>query len=303
MKNLVLACLSVALCFSISSVSAQEQSEGIMSDSSANLWSNWKPYEKPKKEKKYKKLAKKLQDSVILITDYQARFTSTDPLWEKYRAWSPYQYGANNPLVNIDPNGKEIWLASDTHRDGDGNMISVQYKNGKLFNKDGSAFKGKDKFLNQTLGYLNRLRNSGNQEITCRLGQLETSKISHFINQTTVGKYYNPNTTQVTSGNDNDAVNRIPTSGTSLINYNAMDDSKYATLAHEVIGHLFDLDNGSRDSYGYYSDGNSGIEGSELDAVNIENVVRANAGLPKRTSYNYGQTQIPAIYLWDTHRK
>lgn len=35
-------------------------------------------------------------------------FISVDPLWEKYPSLSPYQYCANNPLVYVDPDGKEI---------------------------------------------------------------------------------------------------------------------------------------------------------------------------------------------------
>ncbi len=40
--------------------------------------------------------------------DEIGRFLSPDPLWENYRAWSPYQYSANNPLVYKDPSGKTI---------------------------------------------------------------------------------------------------------------------------------------------------------------------------------------------------
>jgi uncharacterized protein RhaS with RHS repeats len=35
------------------------------------------------------------------------RFTSCDPLWEKYYGWTPYQYCGNNPLVAVDPSGSE----------------------------------------------------------------------------------------------------------------------------------------------------------------------------------------------------
>ncbi|MCE2502641.1 MAG: hypothetical protein J4G05_01050, partial [Chlorobi bacterium] len=34
------------------------------------------------------------------------RFTSIDPLWEKFPAWSPYVYSRNNPVLRVDPTGK-----------------------------------------------------------------------------------------------------------------------------------------------------------------------------------------------------
>jgi len=34
------------------------------------------------------------------------QFTSIDPLWEKYYAWTPYHYCGNNPVMAVDPSGK-----------------------------------------------------------------------------------------------------------------------------------------------------------------------------------------------------
>ncbi len=50
--------------------------------------------------------------------DYEARhmdpailrFTTMDPLCEKYYSWSPYAYCANNPVKYIDPDGKELQI-------------------------------------------------------------------------------------------------------------------------------------------------------------------------------------------------
>ena len=36
------------------------------------------------------------------------KFTSLDPLTEKYYSWSPYTYCANNPVRHIDPSGEKI---------------------------------------------------------------------------------------------------------------------------------------------------------------------------------------------------
>ena len=37
--------------------------------------------------------------------DFSGRFTSPDPLWEKYYGWSPYVYSLNNPIRLKDDNG------------------------------------------------------------------------------------------------------------------------------------------------------------------------------------------------------
>lgn len=49
------------------------------------------------------------------------RFTSVDPLAEKYYNISPYAYCANNPIKNIDPDGKD-WF---NHKEN-GNVIFVK---------------------------------------------------------------------------------------------------------------------------------------------------------------------------------
>jgi RHS repeat-associated protein len=40
------------------------------------------------------------------------RFTTIDRFAEKYYSMNPYQYGANNPISNIDINGDSVWVAS-----------------------------------------------------------------------------------------------------------------------------------------------------------------------------------------------
>jgi RHS repeat-associated protein len=48
------------------------------------------------------------------------RFTSIDPLWEKYYSWTPYHYCSNNPVMGSDPGGMAEYMDEDgvTYNDG-----------------------------------------------------------------------------------------------------------------------------------------------------------------------------------------
>lgn len=74
-----------------------------------------------------------------------ARFLSVDPHAEKYAAISPYAYVANNPLILIDPDGRDIILAGTRQEQKQfvkmlsqrtGNKYRVD-DNGRVFNRNG----------------------------------------------------------------------------------------------------------------------------------------------------------------------
>ncbi|MBW7843483.1 MAG: RHS repeat-associated core domain-containing protein [Ignavibacterium sp.] len=42
------------------------------------------------------------------------RWLQVDPLAEKYFGWSPYNYTMCNPLIFLDPDGKQVWIHPET---------------------------------------------------------------------------------------------------------------------------------------------------------------------------------------------
>ena len=64
------------------------------------------------------------------------RFTTMDRFSEKYYSLSPYQYGANNPINNLDINGDSIWFSYKYDNDGNLNNI-IMHVTGKVLNDSG----------------------------------------------------------------------------------------------------------------------------------------------------------------------
>jgi RHS repeat-associated protein len=82
---------------------------GMVFAESALSAQDWQPYKYNGKELD--------QMHGLNLYDYSARqmepalgrFTTMDPMCEKYYDWSPYAYVANNPIIKIDPDGMDEW--------------------------------------------------------------------------------------------------------------------------------------------------------------------------------------------------
>ncbi len=77
---------------------------------------------------------------------------SVDPLSDKYPSMSPYMYCAGNPVILIDPDGREIWITGDAVSEAF-NQLSNQVKNITLsMNSDGKLeYTGKAKTKQEKL--------------------------------------------------------------------------------------------------------------------------------------------------------
>jgi RHS repeat-associated protein len=75
------------------------------------------------------------------FSDETGRFTSIDPLFEKYYNWSPYVYSMNNPVNVKDDNGKIVEAVTDVAQNAVRGTVPenlqqfVQFNNGVLDNQ------------------------------------------------------------------------------------------------------------------------------------------------------------------------
>ena len=192
------------------------------------------------------------------------RFTTNDRFAEKYYSMSPYQYGANNPVNNIDVNGDTIVVNPNP--------------NGLIDNV--RIFFGFDtKYQKDVKAYLQQLKKD-DKEIGEMIIELEKSKNVHSITRTKRGK-------SNSSGFDREKAKKDIPQG-SIINYdpdvktdiNGNHRTPRIGLSHE-LQHSSDVDKGIMS----YENIGNGIPMREIRAINTENKIRKRTGDAKRTEY------------------
>jgi RHS repeat-associated protein len=188
------------------------------------------------------------------------RWLSLDPLLAKYPSMSPYSFVGNCALIMIDPSGKVIEIALFRMvNDKPVPEIVVTYKDGQLYNKDGSQYCGNDEYIIKVAADLTELQNKGGSTISGIITHLQNSKNRHRIGNIDphdtkkdidkAGNEYFTNDENRTDANYGD--------GSSFTKYNGKDKhfswdikasknvwknpGKLKKLAHELT-HAFDED-------------------------------------------------------------
>ncbi len=241
------------------------------------------------------------------------RFFTQDRFAEKYYGLSPYQYGANNPIIFNDINGDSLWINF-------GNNQRALYNNGQLQNADGSRYEGAgvkvtkkgniritDSFLRGTVNALNTIGSAGAG--AGLIGELQSSENNFTIKQ---GDYrFDPD-------NKNDASffqvmdegklvdpskgmsGKIGSGGTIYFNpsvsptINGTTYSSAIGLAHEMF-HGSDSNSGELDSRYIPFNGTCCESRQEIRATYFQNVLSQQLGGSYPLRKYYGGTQYPPM--------
>ncbi|MCL1934034.1 MAG: DUF6443 domain-containing protein [Candidatus Azobacteroides sp.] len=214
------------------------------------------------------------------------RFTTMDPMCEKYYNISPYAYCNNNPVNAIDLQGDTITTVINTtitNSNGSTSVQSTSYYYGQntsgsygFIDNNGQTYSGDNTYVNNLTTALNDLRNGGNvgnELVSDLMNSTKTVQIGQGNNAT------DPNGAYIKwdSNNTQGGFNKLGT----------QDRPSFIGLGHEMA-HIQDIWNGTIDNKTWISSSITGkdpILNAEKYATHVENQLRAENGITLREYY------------------
>ena len=204
------------------------------------------------------------------------RFTSVDPLAEKYYHLTPYSYCGGDPVNKVDPDGRYIvWI------DNNNTEWRYNYENNTFMNQNGDSYNGDNLFVGNLTEILKKLREKEAGRDLVR--ELAYSNSGIIIAE---GKKRSYEREYVNTHSLHDNIKSV-----ILLCVNQEVDGfqqDFTTLAHEMA-HAQDRINGTMDNKIWYKAGETEVYNSEIYATHIENIIRAEHGIALRWLYSDSQ--------------